>query len=79
MARGRIREAARKGLELGGNIGRCWQEPPYGLVLTTRPTREGAGKTHVVKADDLLELLSRPQQPGHLVPLRLKSERGYSR
>ncbi|NPV06933.1 MAG: aminopeptidase [Anaerolineae bacterium] len=59
-ARSRVKEAARRGLERRGEIGRFWLEPPYEMVTTTRPANGRSGRTVVVRANDLLELLTKP-------------------
>ena len=54
-----IRGAAKRGVERRKEIDRFWIEPPYELVLTTRPQAGSSGKRTVVRADDLLEVLTR--------------------
>ncbi|MGQ9553075.1 MAG: M55 family metallopeptidase [Anaerolineae bacterium] len=59
VARERIKEAARDGLERRKEIGRFWLEPPYEMVLVTRPSQGQSGQRRVKRSEDLLELLTK--------------------
>jgi len=61
VARERIRGAARKGIERRNEVGRFWLDPPYELVIRTRPSEGQPGKAITVRAGDLLELLTKPR------------------
>ena len=56
-----ITEAARRAIERRAEIGRFWIEPPYELIRTDRPSRDGRpGARWRQYADDLIEMLSQP-------------------
>lgn len=59
VARARIKEAARRGIERRHEIGPFWLEPPYEMVTVYRPGNGQSGRTVVVTSDDLLDLLTK--------------------